>query len=77
MLERRKNKVKEMEIRAREEYEKANPQLKTTVIVTFHCSQSADIIEHLNPQTIPAKIRYLITIFKSTQYFEIRDFVSN
>lgn len=66
-----------MEIRARESYQRANERVKTTILVTFDYNQSASIIEYLNPQTIPAKIRYLISACKSTQYFDIRDYLIN
>lgn len=77
MIERRKRKLKEMEIKAREQYERANDRIKTTLIVTFDYNQSASIIEYLNPQTIPAKIRYVFSFCKSTQYFDIRDYITN
>lgn len=77
MFDRRKNKIMEMEIRAREQYQRANDRIKTTVLVTFDYNQSASIIEYLNPQTIPAKIRYLVSACKSTQYFDIRDNLIN
>ena len=51
--------------------------MTTTMIVSFDYSQSADIVEHLNPQTIPAKIRYILSFCKSTQYFDIRGYMSN
>ena len=51
--------------------------MTTTVLVSFDYTQSADIIEHLNPHVIPAKIRYYLSFCKSTQYFDIRDFKSN
>lgn len=62
-----------MENRAREHYNVKIKDLTTTVFVTFAYNQSAAIIENLNPQNIPAKIRYLISCFRSTQYFKIRD----
>lgn len=66
-----------MEMRAIEQYQRANERVKTTILITFDYNQSASIIEYLNPQTIPAKIRYLISACKSTQYFDIRDYLIN
>lgn len=77
MIERRKRKLKEMEVKAREQYERASDRIKTTLIISFDYNQSASIIEYLNPQTIPAKIRYILSFCKSTQYFDIRDYITN
>lgn len=51
--------------------------MTSTVFVTFHHNQTAEIIENLNPQNLPAKIRYYLSCKKSTQYFDIRDFKVN
>lgn len=69
--------MQEMEMRAREQYARASSELTTTMIVSFQYTQSADIVEHLNPQSLPAKIRYYLSFCKTTQYFDIRDHKSN
>jgi hypothetical protein len=46
MLERRKNKIQEMEDKAREHYKlPKSKDLKTIYFVTFKYSQSANIVE--------------------------------
>ncbi len=51
--------------------------MTSAVIVTFNYNQTAEIIENLNPQSLPAKIWYYLTCKKYTQYFDIRDFRAN
>jgi hypothetical protein len=78
MLERRRNKLQQMEDKAREQYKlPQGKDLKTIYFVTFKHNQSVNIIEELNPQSLPAKIRYLLTCCRSAQYFSVRDEQSN
>jgi hypothetical protein len=44
MLDRRQNKVAEMEKRAQEQYKRANKEVTSTVFVTFEHNQAAQII---------------------------------
>ena len=44
MVERRKEKMHEMESRVREQYARASSELTTTMIVSFQHTQSADLI---------------------------------
>jgi hypothetical protein len=63
-----------MEVKAREQYRlPTDKNLKTTFFVTFKFNQSAHIIEDLNPQSIPAKIRYLVSCCRTAQYLTVRD----
>ena len=41
MIDRRQNKIKEMEKRAQEQYKRANREIKSTIIVTFDYNQTA------------------------------------
>ncbi len=69
-------KVNQMQQRIKQQYRKIseyNTAGVTTFFVTFDNNQSAGIIEDLNPQTFPAKIRYIMSLFRSTQYFSIKN----
>lgn len=67
-----------MEQKAQEQYRlPLSKDLKTIFFVTFKYNQSVRIIENINPQSIPAKIRYFLSCCRSAQYFSVRDDFNN
>lgn len=48
-------------------------EITTTIFVSFESSQSANIIESVNPQSFSAKIRYVLSCCQSACYFKVKN----